>query len=46
MFKKTYAIKEMKINLGKKKIVYKSVSVYYVDDKGERRQLGGKYGPQ
>lgn len=46
MFKKTFAIKELKINLGKKKINYKSVCVYYVDEKGERKQLGGKYGPQ
>lgn len=46
VFKKTFAIKDLKINLGKKKINYKSVCVYYIDEKGEKKQLGGKYGPQ
>ncbi len=34
IFKRTYAVKDLKINFGKKKLIYKSVSVFYIDEKG------------
>jgi len=46
VFNRTYAVKDLKINFGKKKIIYKTVSVFYIDEKGEKKQLGGKYNSQ
>ncbi len=31
IFDKIYAVKDLKINMGKKKIIYKSVSIFYID---------------
>jgi hypothetical protein len=36
----------LKINLTKKKIVYKTVSVSYIDEKGEKKSLEGRYNVQ
>jgi hypothetical protein len=46
IFNRTYSVKDLKIGFGKKKVVYRSVSVYYIDDKGEKKQLGGRYSAQ
>lgn len=46
IFNRTYAVKDLKIGFGKKKVIYKSVSIYYIDEKGEKKQLGGRYGAQ
>jgi hypothetical protein len=29
--------------MGKKKILYKTVSIYYVNEKDEKKQFGGKF---
>ena len=46
IFNRTYAVKDLRIGFGKKKVVYRSVSVYYIDEKGEKKQLGGRYSAQ